>query len=62
MSARNAEYVRVPMNVRPEVRDRLQRTLFHPELHGVGYSEFLAAALDAFDRGEWVVHIDGTGS
>lgn len=46
---------RVPMNVREGTRDRLNRLLMTPDLHGVGYSDFVAAAMNAYDRGEWKV-------
>lgn len=36
---------RVPMNVHPQVRARLHRVLFEPELRGVGYSEFIDRAV-----------------
>lgn len=45
---------RVRMNVQPDVRERLQQLLLHDDhLRGVGYSDFLRAALDAYEVGLW---------
>jgi hypothetical protein len=35
---------RVPLNVQPDVRTRLRKLLFAPELHAVGFSEFINRA------------------
>jgi hypothetical protein len=37
---------RKPINIHPEVREKLVRLLFEPEMQGVGYSEFLNRACD----------------
>ena len=39
----------------PAVRDRLRSLLFRPELRGAGYSGFLAAAMDAYETGKFIV-------
>lgn len=45
---------RVPMNVDPAVRTRLNRLLcVDSRLMGIGYSAFIDAAIDAYDAGEW---------
>lgn len=38
---------RVPIEIDAEVRERLRRLLFHPKMHGVGYTEFVERAIDA---------------
>lgn len=39
---------RVPINIHPEVRQRLRDLLFdNPELRGVGYSSFINRACEA---------------
>lgn len=36
---------RVPINIAPEVRERLNVLLYEPEMRGVGYSEFIDRAI-----------------
>ena len=37
---------RVPINIHPTVRDRLNNLLYNnPNFHGVGFSEFIEAAI-----------------
>jgi hypothetical protein len=38
---------RVPINIHPEVRERLRTLLFEPEMLAVGYSEFINRACEA---------------
>ena len=38
---------RVPINIRPEVRQRLRDLLMEPEFRGVGYSSFIERAVEA---------------
>lgn len=37
---------RVPINIDPEVRERLAHLLWQPEMRGIGYSAFLNRAID----------------
>ncbi len=47
---------RLPMNVRPSTRTALRDLLMRrPDLAGVGYSDFIDAAMRAYERGEWTV-------
>lgn len=48
---------RVPVHVHPDLLHRLVETLMHhPRLStsGVGYSEFIADAIDALEAGKWM--------
>jgi hypothetical protein len=38
---------RVPINIHPDVREALRNLLFEQDMRGVGYSEFIARAIDA---------------
>ena len=42
---------RVPINIAPEVREKLHLLVIDPELTGVGYSAFVAAAVIAYKTG-----------
>jgi hypothetical protein len=38
---------RVPINIRPETREKLRNLLLTPEFQGVGYSDFIDRAVNA---------------
>ena len=37
---------RVPINIHPDVRERLRRVLYQPEFRGAGYSAFINRACE----------------
>lgn len=49
---------RVPINIDPQVRERLLKLLFVPSLRCVGYSEFLTKAMDTYEDGLWEMSYD----
>ena len=52
MTAKRPAPKRVPINIAPEVKEKLHLLVIDPELTGVGYSAFVAAAIEAYENGE----------